>query len=238
MGTGKCISSLTSVHQWDVTTPTTLILSEDRVAPRLPFPSLTRVRDLRMATDDELIEGCRSASPEAWEEVYRRYHRLVRSIATAHGLSGHDAEEVVQITFMVLHSSAQRLRPDSRLAPWLSTVARRHSWRVREKRRREEPSIAAADAASDDDTSEGALRAADNEALRSAFVQLPAQCRCLLEALYFRGEDLSYAEVAAELDLPIGSIGPTRARCLERLRRILTELDSASPRRPSAKGTG
>lgn len=182
-----------------------------------------------MASDQELIAACREGHQQAWDEVHRRYHRLVRSIAVAYGLQPSDAEEIVQITFGILHRSIDRLRPDSRLAPWLSTVARRHTWRLVEVRRREAPVPVDTERLVHDDVRVDADRLADDEWLRQALRQLPSRCRALIEALFLRDEEPSYAQISEELGIPIGSIGPTRARCLERLRALLTPEERTGP---------
>jgi RNA polymerase sigma factor (sigma-70 family) len=178
-----------------------------------------------MDGDRVLISGCRSGEPGAWDEVFNRYHRLVRSIARSYGASEHDSEEIVQLSFSILFDSIDRIADDSRLAPWLSTIARRHTWRLLETRRRSEPTDFEDDAVSHDEVREHADRSANDEVLRVALQQLPSKCRTLLEALYLRGDEPAYATLSAELGIPVGSIGPTRGRCLERLRQI---IESAS----------
>ncbi|MBA3982871.1 MAG: sigma-70 family RNA polymerase sigma factor [Acidimicrobiia bacterium] len=179
--------------------------------------------------DDELLAGCRAGDAAVWEELVRRYERLVRSIPRAYGLGTTDIEEIAQMTFSVLVQSLDRLRPDSRLAPWLSTVARRHTWRLLEARRRE-PVMDIDDrvAGSVDNVAVSAGQAADVTWVRDGLRLLPSRCRVLLEALYLAGER-SYADIANDLGIPIGSIGPTRARCLERLRTILLHATKEVP---------
>ena len=120
--------------------------------------------------------------------------------------------------------SLGRLRADTRLAPWLSTVARRHTWRVLERRRRERLATRGDDdvaaGLAHDDVGDHAASSADAEWLRSGLQRLSPRCRALLEALYLRGE-IAYVDIAEELGMPIGSIGPTRARCLAKLRDLL-----------------
>jgi len=171
--------------------------------------------------DDELLAGCRAGDDAVWAELVRRYERLVRAIPRAYGLGTADVDEIAQITFSILVQSLDRLRPDSRLAPWLSTVARRHTWRLLEARRRE-PVMDIDDrmTGGDDNVAVSAGQSADMAWVRHGLRLLPSRCRALLEALYLTGE-LSYADIASDLGIPIGSIGPTRARCLERLRTIL-----------------
>jgi RNA polymerase sigma factor (sigma-70 family) len=176
----------------------------------------------RMTTDEQLIEACREGSEEAWAEVHRRFHRLIRSIALSYGATPHDSEEIVQISFSILHAGIDRLAPGSRLAPWLSTVARRHTWRLLEARKRERASEVDDDAVSHDDVRDHADRSAEDEVLRAALRKLPPKCRTLLEALYLRGDEPAYSLISVELGIPVGSIGPTRSRCLDKLRLLLT----------------
>lgn len=186
------------------------------------------VRDWGVATDEMLIAACRQGDQQAWQEVFTRYHRLVRSIASSYGAREHDAEEIVQISFSVLFDNIHTIRPDSTLAPWLSTIARRHTWRLLERRRRAEPADIHDEALAHDDVREHAERAAADDVLRAALLQMPAKCRTLLEALYLRGDEPGYAEISRELDIPIGSIGPTRGRCLERLRAIIETMTESA----------
>ena len=105
-----------------------------------PWPSLgdARIRWFFVATDDDALLGaCRRGDRDAWAELFQRYHRLVRSIAISYGLRDDDVEEVVQIVFTIVVRQLDRFRPDTRLAAWLSSVTRRHVWRVLEQRRRE-----------------------------------------------------------------------------------------------------
>ncbi len=90
-------------------------------------------------SDLELIEACRKGERQAWQMMLNQYERLVFSIPLNYGLSSEDAADVTQLTFTILMQSLDRLRDDSNLAAWLSTVAKRHSWRVMRQRRREGP---------------------------------------------------------------------------------------------------
>lgn len=175
-----------------------------------------------MATDDDrLLADCRLGDRAAWQLLVERYHRLVRSVARSYGLRGDDVDEIVQLVFSILVKQLESFRPDTRLAPWMSTVTRRHVWRLLEQRRRERVADHLGEA-SHRDVDEHADRAAEAEWLRAGMELLPPRCRLLLEALYWGGAR-PYAEVAAQLGIPIGSIGPTRARCLDQLRQLLAE---------------
>lgn len=180
--------------------------------------------------DQDLIQRCRQGSGDAWHRVLNRYERLVYSIPLRYGLSRDDAADVAQYTFTVLVENLDNLAEDSRLGAWLSTVARRKSWRLLERNRREigsehlEGASLAESAAlfgkSDADSIEHWELA---DWLDVGLSQISESCRELLLALYFQPERLSYAEVAERLGMPLGSIGPTRARCLKRLKQVLGE---------------
>lgn len=174
------------------------------------------VADPKLASDTDLLRRCRTGDAEAWETLVGRYERLVFSVALRNGVSWEDAADVTQTTFVALLDAIDLLREDERLGSWLMTVARRQAWR---SRRRREPlpdpsdrSPAAADPIEDWERLSW---------LHTGLQQLGDLCRELLTALYFDKDSPSYAEIAPRLNKAVGSIGPLRARCLERLRAIL-----------------
>lgn len=175
-------------------------------------------------SDGELLRACRQGDPRAWARLVERYERLVYSIPLSYRLSPVDAADVAQLTFTFLVESLDSLHEDSRLAGWLSTVARRHTWRLLAGNRRRHPDDVEGhltpEAAVDSDHLERWERV---RWLHQGIVRLQPRCQELLVALFFDPGEPSYAEVAARLAIPVGSIGPTRARCLEYLRRALDE---------------
>ncbi|WP_460846150.1 RNA polymerase sigma factor [Nocardioides ultimimeridianus] len=169
-------------------------------------------------TDAELLARCRRRDAEAWDILVTRYERLVYSVAVRNGLSSEDAADVTQATFVALIDSLERLREEDRLGSWLMTVARRQSWRVRNRARTQ------VDLDALPETAEEPLADWDSVmALHDALSELGGTCKRLLEALYLEAEAPSYAEIAARMGRSIGGIGPLRGRCLEKLRAILTE---------------
>ena len=179
--------------------------------------------------DRELIQQCQRGSLGAWYQVLNRYERLVFSIPLRYGLSRDDAADVAQLTFTALVKNMDKLAEDSRLGAWLTTVARRNSWRLLERNRHEIPS----EHLEDTFFAENAVLLGKSDAdtiehwelsdwLDTGLSQLNETCRKLLTALYFQPALSSYAEVAERLGMPLGSIGPTRARCLKRLKRVLS----------------
>lgn len=173
-----------------------------------------RAQRWRAERDRALLQRCRAGDRTAWADVLDDYERLVFSIPLRYGLSREDAADITQLTFTELLQSLDVLREDERLVGWLATVARRQSWRMLERRKRETaveelPEIA------EPDPSETWTR---DEWLYGGLLALDEKCRELLVALYLSDRPDSYAQIARRLGRPIGSIGPTRARCLQRLR--------------------
>lgn len=175
-----------------------------------------------IAVDEHLIDRCRAGDPSAWRELVEQYERLVFSIAVREGLTRDQAGDLTQTVFLILLRSLHTLRSDVTLASWLGTVTRRQSWRVRDRSRRDLVGLTADDADRshhDPDHSEVV------EWVHQGMDRLGARCRELITALYLSGSDVPYAQIAEQLQMPVGSIGPTRARCLAQLRTALEALD-------------
>jgi RNA polymerase sigma factor (sigma-70 family) len=174
-----------------------------------------------------LVQACRNGDTGSWEALVTKYERLVFSIPLNYGLSRDDAADITQLTFTILLQSLDKINDHEHLGAWLATVARRHTWRVRQRNHRESvgeyedlPEPVISPDTSSADTME---RWETVEWLHGGLAQLNERCRELLIALYFDEQQTAYTEVAHRLGIPVGSIGPTRARCLERLKHILGE---------------
>ncbi|MBA3530571.1 MAG: sigma-70 family RNA polymerase sigma factor [Ardenticatenales bacterium] len=177
-------------------------------------------------SDFALIQGCRQGKQATWGQLLDQYERLVYSIPLNYGLSSEDAADIAQLTFTIFMQSVDSLRDDSHLAAWLATVARRHSWRLLERRRREHVSpngdlTEQMELLGDPDAGKALERSEMVEWLHHGLTLLDERCRTLLLALYFDAEQPSYTDVASRLKMAVGSIGPTRARCLQRMRELL-----------------
>lgn len=190
------------------------------------------MKSTRVAADSDrdLIRRCLAGSAGAWQRLLDSYEGLVYSIPLRYGLSRDDAADVAQITFTILIQSLHTLSEDSRLGPWLATVARRHTWRLLERNRRE----TASERLEDTRLAQSAVLLGKHDAdsiehweltewLDTGLSKISESCRELLLALYFQPEQPSYAEIVDRLGMPLGSIGPTRARCLKRLKQVLGE---------------
>lgn len=172
----------------------------------------------------ELVALAAGGDQGAWREIVSRYSGLVWSVARSHSLSHTDADEVSQTTWLRLVEHLGRLRDPERVGGWLAATARHESARVLRRAGREvldETPADRPDFASTDPSPETlALESERRELLAKALGELSDRCRRLLRVLAYSPPP-SYAEVSEALGLPIGSIGPTRARCLENLRRLL-----------------
>jgi RNA polymerase sigma factor (sigma-70 family) len=173
-------------------------------------------------TDPELVAACLAGEARAWNALVARYADLVYGLARQAGLDPSRAQDVVQDVHVALWKGLARLRQAERLLPWLVKTARREAWRAS---RRSRSAAARERATARRETAEGpplgaGLEALEEEqAVREALAALDERCRRLLRALYFEGGlDAGYDALAERLGIPRGSIGPTRGRCLEKLK--------------------
>jgi len=179
----------------------------------------------------ELVRRAAADDRSAWEQLVDEYNGLIYSIARSQGLSALDIAEVTQTTWLRLLEHIDRLSEPDRVAAWLVTTARRESQRTKERSSR---MVLVGDMGLTSDVWDAGLghtsgfeeevddRIVDEErnfVFRAAFEQLPAHQQDFLRLL-MQEPPLSYAEVSKALDIPVGSIGPTRMRCVARLRRI------------------
>jgi RNA polymerase sigma factor (sigma-70 family) len=169
-----------------------------------------------------LVTRAAGGDPAAWNEIVERYAPLVWSICTRFQLSNSDREDVAQSVWLLLVEQLGKLREPAALPGWLATTTRRESLRVVTAARKSERLGTGLDDAPQfvDNTviDEEILMAERNAALRAAFAELPPKCQRLLAMLTKDPPD-PYTEISAALGIPMGSIGPQRARCLERLRK-------------------
>lgn len=176
------------------------------------------------ASDAHLIRACLRGDGRAWESLLERYERLIYSIPRRYGMSEHDAAEVFQNVCITLLEQLDRLRDHEKLGAWLVTTTRRECWR---QWRKAEPTMqdgpVTSPAAPDESPEEVVAEYEEYTRVRAALERLADGCRNLLWLLYYDPEQPSYADIANRLHIPVGSIGPTRARCLEKLRLALEE---------------
>ncbi len=184
-------------------------------------------------SDSSLIDACRQGDAAAWEALVLRYQRLIYSIPSRAGLDEQQSAEVFQSVFARLIEHLHKLEQPDRLQAWLVTTTKRETWRLLRQLRQH--TAAGSEISTDDEAAqevpdhqplphEALQRLEDQHLVRLALEQLDARCRRLLALLYYHETALSYTDIATELGVPSGSIGPTRARCLQKLRAHLDQV--------------
>ena len=171
----------------------------------------------------DLVARASRGDQAAWNTIVDRFAGTVWAIARGHRLNEASAADVSQTTWLRLVEHLDRIEHPERLGAWLATTARRESLRVIRTSGRQVPTGEDFDlfeAPASDPPVDGHVLAQERNQVLSALVsQLPCRCQLILRLLS-ADTPLSYKELSEALEMPIGSIGPTRARCLEHLRRL------------------
>ncbi|HEY0486059.1 MAG TPA: sigma-70 family RNA polymerase sigma factor [Mycobacteriales bacterium] len=182
----------------------------------------------------ELVGAAAGGDQNAWSHLVERYMPLVRSVIRSYGLTGQNAEDVAQTLWLRLVEHLGDIREPRALPGWITTTTRNECLQLLKSTRRTVPvgavvepgpSVPAGPA-----LDEALLRAERREALLQALAELPDHQRRLL-VLLVADPPLSYAEIGRRLGIPVGSIGPTRARALQRLRECHTVIAMSETRR-------
>jgi len=183
-------------------------------------------------TDKSLLLACRRGEETAWEALINRYQRLIYAIPRRAGLDDDQATEVFQEVFTTLVQKLDDIDDPERLHAWLVTTARRKTWRLISKAKVWQQ----ANAENSEENAgqefvnipDGAplpdevlVRLEEQHRIRTALTALDERCRKLLTMLFYEKDQLSYSEIAVALGTSAGSIGPTRARCLEKMLPLL-----------------
>ena len=174
------------------------------------------------ATDSvaDLLRRIGDRDPAAWDELLRRYSKLVSTTVRSFRLQEADARDAIQMTWLRLAENAHRVQFPERLGGWLATTARRECLHIL-RQAKHGPNVTDVMNETVCDSSAGpeqhAIDADTTRTLRKLVNELPARRRTLLRAL-FTDDHHSYAEAARIAGIPLGGIGPTRARALRQLR--------------------
>jgi RNA polymerase sigma factor (sigma-70 family) len=176
------------------------------------------------ASDSQLIEACLAGEEAAWVVLLQRYSRLVYTIPLRFGFSKTVADEIFQETCLILLEGLNSLQQKDRIRSWLVTVCRRVC--IQHLRQKKE------DQSLDGMNVDGRFPPIDSELIKleqqhvvqEALTNLSPRCQELLKALFFATPPASYEEISQKFDIPTGSIGPTRTRCLEKLEQELIKL--------------
>jgi len=184
--------------------------------------------DLTQLDDPVLVSACLAGDSSAWETLIKRYQRLIYSIPLKARLSSDDAADIFQSVCLKLFEKLSSLREYQKLSAWLTTTTTRECWRISSRNRRLGSSFGTDDESPFKDIPAAApLADAEREVLerqqivRQAVESLPERCRELLTMLFYQKDELNYAEIARRMGMPVPSVGPTRARCLEKLKKLL-----------------
>jgi RNA polymerase sigma factor (sigma-70 family) len=174
----------------------------------------------------EIVLRALNGDEGAWDALVERFAGLVWSVARAHGLNTADASDVCQTTWLRLAEHLGRLREPEAVGGWLATTARREALRTRLRQQRvvlHDWGVDVVDVRQQD-VEAGVLQEERHALLWRGIAALGEGCRALLRVL-LSDPPPSYQEVSAALDMPVGSIGPTRGRCLQKLRAVLGEAE-------------
>jgi RNA polymerase sigma factor (sigma-70 family) len=194
-------------------------------------PVLTKTKKTVKAptewTDTRLVKECLAHNEEAWSVLIEKYKALIYSIPIKYKLPPHEAAEVFQATCVELLHRLHELREPKALPKWLMQVAHHQCYRWKRQQQR----LISRDAEPDLPEPETPAMAEfvvqqtqEEQLLRDAMASLSAQCRQLVQLLFYESPSRPYSEVAAQLGLAIGSVGFTRQKCIDRLRRRLDDL--------------
>jgi len=172
-------------------------------------------------SDNELIQRCLGGDQDAWKDLISQYHRLVYSIANQFCPQPEDASDIFQQVWLVLYQHLSELRNVQALPAWLITVTRRQAYAVIQAKHGSEQLDEEQLEKGPADMESPVSQIKREHAIERGLEQLSDRCRSLIDLLYFRTDEPSYVEIAKQMEMPVASIGPTRARCLERLRKLL-----------------
>jgi RNA polymerase sigma factor (sigma-70 family) len=180
-------------------------------------------------TDEELVERARGGDESAWETIVYKYQNLLYSIPLRAGLRRDSAADVLQEVFTTLFQKIDALEKPEFLRAWLVTTTQHKTIHFIHREARGKPkSIDELESTTGFEVvdpsltpDEGLIQLEREKQIEEALASIDERCRRLLTLLYLNQQQIPYAEIARMLDLPLGSIGPTRSRCLEKLIKLL-----------------
>lgn len=173
-------------------------------------------------TISELWQGVLDKDPECWSELVHLLEPLVYATARRTGLSAAEADDCAQETWLSLLRTRHRIKEPTSIPAWLIRAVSRRAIRIAKTREKDAGTGEAVEAAAPNAPPDEELERLEAATLvRVAVKSLGPRCQRLLHALYFAPEEKKYSDIARDLGLPPNSFGPTRSRCLQKLRTIL-----------------
>lgn len=187
------------------------------------------------AEDEMLVLACRGGDATAWETLVDRYQRLIYTIPRRAGLDDDLCGEVFQRTFTALWKQIDRIEQPGRVRSWLVTTARRETMQLARRQAVMLPLELEHDPQKENGNPEmvdpavlpdaAIIQLEEQHTVRVVMSALDKRCLQLLTLLFYQPTPAAYEDIAKLLGISAGSIGPTRARCLQKLRRLLQDAD-------------
>ena len=174
--------------------------------------------------DDALVTACLEGDEQAWVTLLERYNRLIYTIPLRFGFSKAMADEIHQETCLIMLEKLDTLRDRQQLSSWLMTVTRRACIKRWRTNKMEEVELTDTDHIDDSDLEDNITNLEEQFLIQEAFTKLSDRCQQMVQALFLTDPPLTYEELAEQLGISLGSIGPTRARCLDKLKREVERL--------------
>jgi RNA polymerase sigma factor (sigma-70 family) len=181
----------------------------------------------------DLVSRLKDGREEAWQEFMRGQGKLILVVGSRFGLDPADRDELFQISCIEVFRSIHGLRDPSKLGSWIYTIAYRNAAKIVKSKRKTLLADDIGDGSfldgvpSDNPSPADIVEQFDeSENVKLAMVKLSQPCRGLLEQLYMEDPRPSYEEISRRQKMPIGSIGPTKARCLQKLRRLVLDVSN------------
>lgn len=178
----------------------------------------------RERSDAELVRGCLAGDERSWSRLVDRYKGLVYSVPRRYHLGPDVCDEVFQNVFTAVLRSLPRLRDTEGFPKWLMVTTHRECWRLVKASRATPAMSAMPEVAEDAPPDQALLRWERQHLVNRALEKLGGKCEKLLRAIFLDPARPSYAAIAQRLGMPVGSIGPVRARCLDKLLSLLPDV--------------
>ena len=181
--------------------------------------------DYSQLDDSILIAACLEGVELAWVALLERYNRLIYTIPLRFGFSKALADEIHQETCLIMLEKMDTLRNRQQLSSWIITVTRRACIKRWRTPRMEEVELSTATDMGESTLEENILHLEEQFLIQEAFTRLAERCQQMIQALFLTEPSRTYEEIAEQLGISLGSVGPTRARCLDKLRREVERLE-------------
>jgi RNA polymerase sigma factor (sigma-70 family) len=175
-------------------------------------------------SDPELISLCLKGDGLAWEALIMRYRRLIYSVPVRFSFEPADAADVFQAVCLKLLEHLHDIKDDRKISGWLVTTTTRQCLHLKSLKTREiasDDTLLQEQADPSENLEDLRILTEREQAIREAVEELAPRCRALVGMLYFDNRTLSYDDIGQQMQMPVASIGPTRARCLDKLKMIL-----------------